>query len=293
MMASLTVALVAFLVGVRAGVAGFDERTAASQGVIPKPLPRPTVTVTVTPRAEDVAEGGKSKNPPEREPQPEEPEGRGSRQYGDGGEIRGPFVIVSRVIDGDTVEVGFRGRTVDVRLIGIDTPETVHPSEPVGCYGRAASDFVTSQLEGRRVQLEFDVERRDQYGRTLAYIWKDGKLFNRVLVERGFAQVTIYPPDDKYEGRLRAAEDRAKGADNGAWGNCPYFGAPATGGADSESDPNDSVAASGKCDPNYQGACIPPYPPDLDCSQVSASGFQSTGTDPHGFDGDADGTGCE
>jgi micrococcal nuclease len=143
------------------------------------------------------------------------------------------------------------------------------------------------------VRLEFDVERKDQYGRTLAYIWKDGKLFNRVLVERGFAQVTIYPPDDKYEGRLRAAEERAKRADNGAWGSCPYFGAPATGGADSGSAPNDSVVAGGDCDPNYEGACIPPYPPDLDCSQVSASGFQSTGTDPHGFDGDADGTGCE
>jgi micrococcal nuclease len=292
-MATLAVALAAFLVGVRVGAAASDERTAAGQGVEPQPLPRPTVTVTVTPKAENVAERETGKNHPEREPQPEEPEGRGSSHQGDDGGTRGPFVFVSRVIDGDTVEADLQGRTVDVRLIGVDTPETVHPSEPVGCYGPAASDFVTRQLEGRRVQLEFDVERRDQYGRTLAYIWKDGKLFNRVLVERGFAEVTLYPPDDKYEGRLRAAEDRAKRADNGAWGSCPYFGAPATGGADSGSDANDSVDAGGHCDPNYQGACIPPYPPDLDCSQVSASGFQSTGTDPHGFDGDADGTGCE
>jgi micrococcal nuclease len=282
----------AFVAGV--GVDASDERTSVSDGVTRQPMPRPTVTVTVTPNAENVAERAKSKDPPpEREPQPEEHEGQGSLQEGASGEIRGPFVTVSRVIDGDTVEVALRGRTVDVRLIGVDTPETVHPSEPVGCYGPAASDFVTRQLEGQRVLLEFDVERTDQYGRTLAYVWKDGKLFNRVLVERGFAQVTIYPPDDKYEGRLHAAEGRAKRADIGAWGNCPYFGAPATGGADGDSDTNDSVAAGGNCDPNYTGACIPPYPPDLDCSEISASGFQSTGSDPHGFDGDADGTGCE
>jgi micrococcal nuclease len=50
---------------------------------------------------------------------------------------------------------------------------------------------------------------------------------------------------------------------------------------------------SGNCDQNYEGACIPPYPPDLDCSEVSASGFRSVGSDPHGFDGDSDGVACE
>jgi micrococcal nuclease len=281
----------AFVVGVRVGAP--DGRTSAGQSVTRQPLPRPTVTVTVTPKAENVAARAPSNEAPsKRETPPAEPEEQGSLSEGNADERRGPLVTVSRVIDGDTVEVSLRSRTVDVRLIGIDTPETVHPSEPVGCYGPAASDFVTRTLEGQRVRLEFDVERTDQYGRTLAYIWMDGSLFNRVLVERGFAQVTIFPPDDKYAGRLRAAEDRAKRADNGAWGTCPYFGAPATGGTGDGPDSNESVAA-GNCDPNYQGACIPRYPPDLDCSEVSASGFQSTGSDPHGFDDDADGTGCE
>jgi hypothetical protein len=106
------------------------------------------------------------------------------------------------------------------------------------------------------VRLEFDVERTDQYGRTLAYIWKDGSLFNRVLVERGFAQVTIFPPDDKYADRLRAAENRARGADNGAWGICPYFGSPATGGRGDSSDSNDSVA-EGKLRPQLPGGLHP------------------------------------
>jgi endonuclease YncB( thermonuclease family) len=207
------------------------------------------------------------------------------------GSVTGPLVMVTSVIDGDTVEVALRGRTTAVRLIGIDTPETVHPSEPVGCYGPAASAFVTRQLEGKQVRLEFDVDRTDQYGRTLAYIWKDGRLFNRVLVQRGFAQVTIHPPDDKHEDRLLAAERRARDADKGAWGACPYFGAPVQGFGDNSD--REEEASGDNCDPNYGGACVPPYPPDLDCSEVSTASFRSTGSDPHGFDGDGDGVACE
>lgn len=86
---------------------------------------------------------------------------------------------VTRVVDGDTVEVRFRGRTIDVRLIGIDTPETVDPTQPVGCYGKAASNFTTARLSGERVRLEFDVERTDRYGRTLAYVWIGGPAVQR------------------------------------------------------------------------------------------------------------------
>ena len=115
-----------------------------------------------------------------------------------GSEAIGEPANVTRVIDGDTIEVALDNEIVAVRLIGIDTPETVNPTEPVECYGPAASRFTTSALEGRPVRLEFDVERLDRYGRTLAYVWLDSELFNETLVARGFAQVTTYPPNVRY-----------------------------------------------------------------------------------------------
>lgn len=201
--------------------------------------------------------------------------------------VAGPFVTVTRVVDGDTIEVNLRGRTVDVRLIGIDTPETVHPSEPVECFGPEASNFTSARLSDERVRLEFDVERTDRYGRTLAYVWLDDKLFNRMLVRQGFAQVSTYPPNVKYVERFTAAQRAAREADAGLWGaSCPSeeekTAKPAPGGGGGKN-----------CDPNYTGACIPPYPPDLDCTEISATNFNSVGSDPHGFDGDDDGIACE
>lgn len=106
--------------------------------------------------------------------------------------------VVTRVVDGDTIHVEYRRRDVDVRLIGVDTPETVAPGQPVECEGSAASRFTERQLDGERIRLEFDVQRIDPYGRTLAYVWLGGRLFNRTLVARGYAQVATYPPDVKY-----------------------------------------------------------------------------------------------
>ncbi|HEX2236621.1 MAG TPA: thermonuclease family protein [Actinomycetota bacterium] len=194
------------------------------------------------------------------------------------------------MIDGDTIEVA-RGGTLDVRLIGIDTPETVHPHEPVQCYGPAASAFTTRALEGDSVRLEFDVERRDAYGRALAYVWEDGRLFNQLLVQRGFATVATFPPNVRYVDRLVAAQRRARRADRGLWGAC---GGRASGGGGSRgaSVGTATRGTGGNCDPNYRGACVPRYPPDLDCDRVP-SGFTSIGSDPHGFDGDGDGVACE
>jgi micrococcal nuclease len=215
-----------------------------------------------------------------------------------GSRRHGPSAFVARVIDGDTIEVVTRGRTVDVRLIGVDTPETVHPSEPVECFGPAASQFTTSRLDGRTVQLDFDAERTDQYGRVLAYVWLNNQLFNRTLVARGFASVVIYEPNSEYATRLYGAESRAESRDKGMWGACSVGSDGDTqaigGGSDgSEKSNSGGSGGSGNCDPNYEGACIPPYPPDLDCSEVSANGFSSVGSDPHGFDGDGDGVACE
>jgi micrococcal nuclease len=180
--------------------------------------------------------------------------------------------LVTRVVDGDTVEVDFRGRTLTVRLIGIDTPESVAPGEPVQCFAIAASSYTTERLEGERVRLQFDVERIDPYGRTLAYMWLGGELYNETLVRAGYAFVTTYPPNVRYVDRFRAAQREARSADRGVWDRCVHEGA---------------------CDPAYPDGCIPPPPPDLDCSDIDQRRFTVLPPDPHNFDGDRNGVGCE
>jgi micrococcal nuclease len=136
------------------------------------------------------------------------------------GEGEGRRVSVTRVVDGDTVEVDLNGREVDVRLIGIDTPETVAPDEPVECYGEEASAYTSSRLEGRTVRLEFDVERLDRYGRTLAYAWIGEELFNETLVAEGYAVVSTYPPNVAYVDRFVAAQREARESGRGLWTAC-------------------------------------------------------------------------
>lgn len=133
---------------------------------------------------------------------------------------------MSRVVDGDTVEVTRGRRTLDVRLIGIDTPETVHPTEPVECYGPEASAYATRTLLGEPVTLEFDRSqgRRDYYGRTLAYLWwTGGGLFNRAAVRRGFALEYTYDNSYVWQQELQRAERRARSAGVGVW-ECPRPG---------------------------------------------------------------------
>jgi micrococcal nuclease len=193
----------------------------------------------------------------------------------------GTPAFVFRVVDGDTVEVRYRGRDLTVRLIGVDTPETVAPGQPVECGGPAASRFTEQQLDGEPVRLEFDVQRIDPYGRTLAYVWLGGRLFNRTLVARGFAQVATYPPDVKYIDVFLAAQRRARNRDRGLWGSCA--------GTRSLIGP---ASGSSRCDPSYPTVCIPSPPPDLDCADVRFTTFKVLPPDPQHFDGDHDGVGC-
>ena len=125
----------------------------------------------------------------------------------------GGMVTVNRVVDGDTIEISRAIYGVqDVRLIGMDTPETVEPGEEVEPYGPQASAFATRELTGKKVSLEFDKERIDQYDRLLAYVYTGGSMFNEELVERGYAQAHPYPPNTTYEARFAVAQDRAKAA---------------------------------------------------------------------------------
>jgi micrococcal nuclease len=129
-------------------------------------------------------------------------------------------VPVTRVVDGDTIEVRLDGRAEDVRLIGVDTPETVKPDTPVQCFGPRASDFTHAHLEGRRVRLVFGVERRDVYGRLLAYVYLGGRFFNPTLVRRGLARSLTIPPNDRFAHRFRRLELAAARAGRGLWGAC-------------------------------------------------------------------------
>jgi len=123
---------------------------------------------------------------------------------------------VIRVIDGDTIKI--EGDKV-VRYIGIDTPETVHPSKPVQCYGKEASDKNRELVEGKEVKLEKDVSETDKYGRLLRYIWLGDMLVNEYLVREGYAQSSTYPPDVKYQDRFIEAQRRAREEKKGLWGD--------------------------------------------------------------------------
>jgi micrococcal nuclease len=134
---------------------------------------------------------------------------------------------IVRPIDGDTVVVRIDGVDEHVRLIGIDTPESVAQDRPVECYGPEAKHRTAELLPaGTAVRLERDVEARDRYDRLLAYVFRaeDDVLINLLLVEEGYAESYPYPPNTARQGELDRAEADAKAADRGLW--------PACGGTD-------------------------------------------------------------
>jgi micrococcal nuclease len=155
---------------------------------------------------------------------------------GDGGEEGGSTdaqrstgATVTDVVDGDTIEVELGdGSNEDVRYIGIDTPESVKPDTPVQCAAHKASTVNERLVGGRQVTLRFDAERRDAYGRLLAYVYVPGAgakgrpLFvNAELVRRGLARTLTISPNDSFAplfARLQAAASRAG---RGLWGACP------------------------------------------------------------------------
>jgi micrococcal nuclease len=112
------------------------------------------------------------------------------------------------------------GGEEDVRYIGVDTPETVKPGAPVDCFGPQASSFNHSLVERRRVRLVLGEERRDQYGRLLAYVYLDDRFVNAALVRQGFARTLNIPPNDRFAERLKRLEIAAARAGRGLWGAC-------------------------------------------------------------------------
>ena len=135
---------------------------------------------------------------------------------------------VTRVVDGDTIEVEIGGDNETLRYIGMDTPETVDPNRPVGCYGPEASAHNKELVDGKTVWLEKDVSETDKYGRLLRYVWLPGdetpsgqaEMVNADLVRDGYAKSVHYPPDTGRQDTFDALQAEAQSAGRGLWSVC-------------------------------------------------------------------------
>ncbi|MEY2430279.1 MAG: micrococcal nuclease [Acidimicrobiaceae bacterium] len=139
---------------------------------------------------------------------------------------------VVRVIDGDTIVVRIGGRDENIRLLGIDTPETHKPDTPVECYGPEASDRMAALLPaGTAIRLVRDVEARDRFGRLLAYVYRDsdGLFIDLTMVSEGYAGTLSIKPNFAHRGELEAAATAAQAARRGLWQVCGGNHAPSGG----------------------------------------------------------------
>lgn len=149
--------------------------------------------------------------------------GTGPFSFNDSNDASGPeqteTVHVERVVDGDTLVARSNdNEQMRVRLIGIDTPETVKPNTSVQPYGEAASGYSKAHLTDKDIHLEYDKEKEDHYGRTLAYVWLDKEiLFNEELVRKGLAREKYYAPNGKYRDLFEKAEQEAKNNKENIW----------------------------------------------------------------------------
>ena len=131
--------------------------------------------------------------------------------------------VVTDVVDGDTLAVSLAGGNERVRLIGVDTPESVAPDRPVQCYGHEASDALAGMApEGTRLRLVLDQEARDRFGRLLAYAYRvDDDLFlNRWLVSEGYGATLVFEPNTAHAAEFSRLESEARAAGRGLWGAC-------------------------------------------------------------------------
>jgi micrococcal nuclease len=125
-------------------------------------------------------------------------------------------VLVTRVIDGDTIEIEGGQK---IRYIGIDTPESKHPSKPIQCFSKEATERNRQLVEGKQIQIEKDVNETDRYGRLLRYVYIDDEMINQKLVAEGFAKASAYPPDVKYQELFNEAQRLAEQQSLGLWGD--------------------------------------------------------------------------
>lgn len=220
---------------------------------------------------------------------------------------------VSSVVDGDTLDVVVDGAPETVRMYHINAPEVGGDSETFHCGGEEATVQLANILSlapDDTVWLEYDETRRDQYDRRLAYVWfevgDNVYMVNETLVRSGWAESETYGPDDRYRSELNDAEQFSVQHRLGVRGLCGAFGV--------EIEPNQQVQQATEvpnapayiavaspeqsdagCERSYPDACIPLQAEvgDLDCGDIDQRKFQVLPPDPHSFDSDDDGVGCE
>jgi micrococcal nuclease len=133
--------------------------------------------------------------------------------------VQGPFTV-TKVVDGDTIWVDNNGQRMKIRMIGLDTPESVDPRQPVQCFALEASAQAKTILAGQSVYLETDPSQDsvDRYGRTLAYVWTtSGRLINLDMIADGYGHEYTYYLPYRYQQVFRAAEDDAQAQERGLW----------------------------------------------------------------------------
>lgn len=205
---------------------------------------------------------------------------------------------VVRVIDGDTIEIKSDSGIQKVRMIGIDTPEKNHPSKPVECFAKEASDHLSQLISGKSVSVEADASQdtRDKYNRYLYYIFLNEQNINQQMISDGYAYEYTYNTPYKYQNDFKKAQISASEADKGLWSpsTCNGERAATSSLPTSNAAPAASRAAevqSSDCDTNYT-PCVPNVSYDLDCGDISFS-VRVVGNDHHRFDREGDGYGCE
>lgn len=129
---------------------------------------------------------------------------------------------VVRVVDGDTIHVQVGATREKVRYIGVDTPETKHPTKGVECFGEKAAQFNADLVAGQQVRLVRDVEQRDRHGRLLAYVYRvrDGLFVNAELARLGYAEPLTIAPDVRFADRFRDLARQARQQGRGLWAAC-------------------------------------------------------------------------
>lgn len=132
----------------------------------------------------------------------------------------GTYYRVNRVTDGDTIHIDMDGKDEVVRLIGINTPETVDPRRPVQCFGKEANERMEDIVGGKIVRLEYDdtQDTRDSYGRILAYVFlEDGEMVNRKMIAEGYAYEYTYMTPYRYRAEFRQLQTLARSSERGLW----------------------------------------------------------------------------
>jgi len=257
-----------------------DTRPPATAATVPTATLRPTLTASTPPTASPAP----TALPPTAGPTlPPSPAPTATTAASSGQET----ATVTNIVDGDTIDVSLNGAIYRVRYIGINTPES---GETCGSEATAAN---AALVAGRTVTMVRDVSETDRYGRLLRYVYVGSTFVNGELVAGGWADAVDYPPDTAQSGTLHSL--MASGAGRG----CDLVAAPLptqpvrAPEATVPLEPAPTSPPSGNCHPSYPGVCIPPPPPDLDCGDIPYRRFQVVGDDPHRFDGDGNGIGCE